>query len=245
MSEFFKLYDAIISSVDNDCFVDRLYSGSRWTMAECCENLGIAMTTECQSIAPMYTNNGKRISLGKFAHAIKSWNFNEASLSLAACNAFFNSAERMKVLCAYEPYENYCTSGLELSGAKIGLVGHLTVTDEMQKKADKIFILEKSPKAGDYPDSACDYILPQCDIVIITGSAIINKTLPHLLELCKNASSTILVGPSVPMCPELLNFGIDRLSGMIVSNKNAMESHVFSGDYGSPYPNGTTFLLKK
>ena len=40
----------------------------------------------------------------------------------------------------------------------------------------------------------------------MTASPLVNKTLPHLLELSKDAY-TILAGPSCPMCPQLLDFG--------------------------------------
>lgn len=245
MSDFFNLYDVIIQNVEKEIIVNNLFYGQRWTMAECQGNIGIAMSTDGHSIDPMFPSLPEAARLYDLAQAIKSWNFEEASLALSACNAYFNSNERMQTYNCYEPYENYCTDGLNLSGAKIALIGHLTITKEMKHQADKIYTIEKNPQPGDFPDSACDYILPQCDIVIITGSAIINKTLPHLLKLCKNADTTILTGPSVPMCPELLDCGIDRLSGMIVEKKEEMISHVLSGNMGSPYPHGKTFLLKK
>jgi len=106
-----------------------------------------------------------------------------------------------------------------------------------------VYIIERVPKAGDYPDAACDWILPRCDLVIITGSSLINKTLPHLLSLCEDAT-TILTGPSVPMCPALLDFGIDRLAGMVVTDRQAMAEHVRLGRHGSPYGCGQAFLIK-
>lgn len=245
MSDFFEIYDVIAKGTGKNIYAENMYSGPRWTIAECQGNLGLAMTTAGSSIPPIFPTPAEKIRIYEYAKAIKSWNLSEASMAMAACNAYYNSKERMDELSCHEPYENYCTHGLNMSGAKIALVGHLTVTEEMQNQAENIYILEKTPQPGDYPDSACDYILPQCDIVIITGSAIINKTLPHLLELCKNATCTILVGPSVPMCPELLDFGIDRLSGMVVENKKDMIAQVLSGRAVSPYPYSRCFLLKK
>ena len=80
--------------------------------------------------------------------------------------------------------------------------------------------------------------------MIITGSALINKTLPHLLELSQNAL-TILTGPSVPLCPELFDFGLDRIAGMAVTDRAAMHERVQKGLRGSPYGEGLPFLLKK
>ena len=79
--------------------------------------------------------------------------------------------------------------------------------------------------------------------MLITGSSLINKTLPHLLSLCEHAT-TILLGPSVPMCPALLDFGIDRLAGFVVTEREGMAAHVRGSVHGSPYAYGKSFLIK-
>ena len=60
--------------------------------------------------------------------------------------------------------------------------------------------------------------------MLITGSSIVNKTLPRLLELCKNAY-VVLTGPTVPLCPALLERGIDRLAGMVVTDRAGARRH--------------------
>ena len=88
--------------------------------------------------------------------------------------------------------------------------------------AKNYFILEREPKPGDYPDSACEYLLPQCDLAVITGSAAINKTLPRLLELCRGAE-VVLTGPSVSLCPALMpSCGIRRLNGQAIVDGEPM-----------------------
>lgn len=77
--------------------------------------------------------------------------------------------------------------------------------------------MDREEKPGAYPDSAAEFFLPQCDVVIITGSAAINKTMPRLLELSENAE-VILTGPSVSCCPELLELGISRLNGRVITD---------------------------
>ena len=64
-------------------------------------------------------------------------------------------------------------------------------------------------------------VLMLCDLVIITGSAAINKTMPRLLELSRNAQ-VILTGPSVSCCPALLGLGIDRMHGRVITQPEAM-----------------------
>ena len=80
------------------------------------------------------------------------------------------------------------------------------------------------------------------DLVIITGSSLVNKTLPRLLALCEKAF-TILTGPSVPLCPALLDYGIDRISGLIVTDREGLRRRVETGEHGSPFVHGQPFTL--
>ena len=243
-TDFFKLYEAIAAGVESGDNISACSAGQWWSMVETEKALGIAMTTPCESIAPMYPCGLEGLSLKAAAKAVGSWNLSEAGLALAAANAYYNSPGRLEALGCYEPFDNYCTEGLELEGRTVAMIGHLRGPEELHKKAKQVYIIERTPQPGDYPDAACDFLLPQCDLVLITGSSLINKTLPHLLELCKNAY-TILTGPSVPMCPELLDFGIDRLSGMVVSDMDGMRGHVKNDTASTPYVYGTSFMLKK
>ena len=243
-SDFFHIYELIAGGVNSDEAIRAVHTGKWWAMAESESGLGIAMATPGESIDPMYPKGLEGLSLREAAKAVGSWNLTEASLALAAANAYYNSPERIEALGACEPFENYCTEGIDLEGRTVGLVGHLRGPEGLHEKAKKVYTLERSPQPGDYPDSACDFILPQCDLVLITGSSIINKTLPHLLTLCRDAL-TILIGPSVPLCPGLLELGIDRISGMAVTRPGDMREHVKADLQGTPYIHGTSFLLKK
>ena len=80
--------------------------------------------------------------------------------------------------------------------------------------------------------------------MIITASTLVNKALPHLLELCQNAY-TILAGPSCPMCPALLSLGIDWIAGLVVTDVTGMKNKILNEIPGPPYPMGKPFLLKK
>ena len=244
MDDFFSLYDTIIDNIEPGTVVEHTIAGERWSAAVSGNRLGMAMATEGDSIAPMFPAGLEGRDVKEIAPAVKSWNFREASLALSAVNLRCNTVERMEALGCAEPFKNYCTAGLDVKGKTIAAVGHLHLTEEIHREAKQLYILERTPQSGDYPDSACDLILPQCDIVIITGAAIINKTLPHLLSLCQNAY-TILIGPSVPMCPELFEHGVDRLSGMAVTDPASMEKKISAGERGSPYGFGQSWLLKK
>ena len=244
MDNFYSVYDALEAGLKRGTTIRRGICGDIWSAAESGGHIGLAMAETTESRPPLFPEGLMGLDVKDAAKAVRSWNLKEASLALAAANSVYNTPEHMRELNCAEPYENYCTAGLDLDGKVIAAIGHLHMTPEIHEKAKEIYVLERSPKPGDYPDAACDLLLPRCDIVIITGSSIINKTLPHLLELCRNAC-TILIGPSVPMCPELLDCGIDRLSGMLVTDTAGMREHVLHNAGGNPYRFGQSWMLKR
>lgn len=201
----------------------------------------MAMTTPMDTRPSMY---GIRETIRQLAPAAKSWNLTDASFGMAAINAYYNTPARLEKLGAFEPFDRYCTHGLDLRGKRIGVVGHLNMPEKIMEDASEVSILERNPRQGDYPDSACDWLLPQCDVVIITASTLVNKTLPHLLELTKNAY-TILAGPSCPMCPELLELGLDRIAGLVITDCQGMANKIRQEIPGPPYPMGKPFLVTK
>lgn len=244
MTDFFELYDTLIRGINSDSPVTATLSGQCWTAVETASGFGMAMTTPVDTAPRMLTGDYEGMSLRELAQAAKSWNLTEAGFGMAAVNAFYNTPERLDALNAYEPFDNYCTDGLDLRGRHIGLVGHLNMPQSVYTQAASVRILERTPRPGDYPDSACDWLIPRCDVVIMTASTLVNKTLPHLLELAKNAY-TILAGPSCPLCPELLDFGIDRIAGLVITDTEGMREKIRREISGPPYSMGKPFLLAK
>jgi uncharacterized protein (DUF4213/DUF364 family) len=245
MRNLFELYDKLIELASSDEKIDFAGSFPDWAVVGVGGSLGLSMNTEGKSREPLTSllNNPLGMKICDAAPAIKSWNFEEASLALAAVNAVLNTKERLSALGCYEPYKNYSTRGLDLKGKTVGLVGHLKFPVEKQDEVKKIYTFERNPQEGDYPDTAEEYILPSCDIVLISGSTLVNKTLPRLLELTKNAH-TILIGPSVPMTPELLDFGIDTLAGLVITNTEGLKE-ASCERIGKPYGFGLPFLIRK
>ena len=244
MKDFFELYDILISGIDTDAAITNTRMGQCWTAVETDNHFGMAMTTPVDTAPRMLDRECCGIPLKELAAAAKSWNLTEAGFGMAAINAFYNTPANLDRLGAYEPFDNYCTDGVDLKGKRIGVIGHLNMPSSVYDQAESVTILERNPRPGDYPDSACDWLLPQCDIVIITASTLINKTLPHLLDLCKNAY-TILAGPSAPLCPGLLELGIDRIAGLVITDVEGMKDKIIREIPGPPYPMGKPFLLTR
>ena len=203
--------------------VDRIVRGVSWTAALLSNGqAGVAMRTAGESRPRMFASL-EGMPAAEAARAVLSWNLEEAGEGMAVINACYNTPARTEALGCF--YTDSALAGVELAGKRLGVVGHMlrhgSVTTELAAAAKDCFILEREPKPGDYPDSACETLLPDCDVALITGSAAVNKTMPRLLELCRGAE-ILLTGPTVPLCPELLDLGIRRLNGCVITDPEGL-----------------------
>ncbi|MEW6716121.1 MAG: DUF364 domain-containing protein [Chloroflexota bacterium] len=99
---------------------------------------------------------------------------------------------------------------------KVVVIGHFPFVERLKAQVGELFVLERQPFEGDLPIAAGQEIIPQAEVVAITGMALINKSLENLLRLCEPQTKVILVGPSVPLHPVLFDYGIDMLAGSFV-----------------------------
>lgn len=208
---------------DRELRVEKIVRGVAWTAAVLSNGqAGIAMHTPGETRPRMFPSL-LGLPAGEAARAVLSWNLEEAGEGMAVINACCNTEARIEELgCRYT---GSSLEGVDLTGRRLGFVGHLLhrggLTEELAARAKDYFILEREPRDGDYPDSACEYLLPTCDVALITGSACVNKTMPRLLELARGAE-IILTGPTVPLCPELLELGISRLNGSVITDRDGL-----------------------
>lgn len=102
---------------------------------------------------------------------------------------------------------------------EIGMVGDFRpMVEELERRGHKLHVFERSPRReGVWSDWAAEYILPKLSVVLITGTAVVNKTIDHLLELARNAREVVVLGPSTPLAGEVFKkHGVTLLSGMVV-----------------------------
>lgn len=150
----------------------------------------------------------------------KSWNMIEAGIGIAAINSLID----VKGTKGINLLDLLIKKG---SGKKIAMIGHFPRIDELKQIADELWVMEKNPQEGDLPDTASEYLVPKADIVVITSSAIINKSIERLLELSNGY--TILLGPSTPMSPILFDYGVNLLAGVKVTDEKLMMEKIAQG----------------
>ena len=247
-----ELYDALIDGIPADRVVDECIIGLHWTFVRSGDMAGIAMTFQGSSLSGL--KNGPFIgrSLQEVAAGLKSWDMLQASVGMAACNAWYNSRDKIAVFGIDQDGKNTQAGAGEsifnqpleaIQGKKVAVIGHFPYIEKQLGDKCELSILEREPEGNDFLDSACEYILPEQDFVFITGMTLINKTLPRLLTLTEN-SVTTLVGPSSPITPKLFSFGVDSIAGFYVTDidqtrilvSQAAHTEIFHGGRRVTYP---------
>ncbi len=115
------------------------------------------------------------------------------------------------------------------SGKKVVLVGHFPFVDRLRPQVGELAVLEQSPGPGDLPADAAPQVVPQAEVVAITGMTVINHSMQGLLDLCDPQAFVLVLGPSTPLDPVLFGYGIDMLSGAIVTKIDPVLKAVSQG----------------
>jgi uncharacterized protein (DUF4213/DUF364 family) len=106
------------------------------------------------------------------------------------------------------------------SSDAVGMVGYFgPLVSPLRSRGRILHIFERRPHAesGVLPESATAEILPQCNVVILSATTLLNRTLDGLLDHCRNAREVAILGPSTPLLPEVfLGRRLTLLSGVCV-----------------------------
>ena len=243
MSQPWEIYDALLDGLPDDVVVRTAGQGPRWSrVLNSAGGVGTAWTMDVRS-RPALGGDGPLDgrALRDVGALAKSWNLAEASIGQAAINSWYSreqtaaangfepTGEGLTWRQVFDPYQEM------IVGKRVAVIGHFPFAEAALAGAGEYICLERNLQPGDWPDSACEYILPECDVVFISSSSFVNKTAPRLIELSRDAH-TVLVGPSTPLNPVLLDYGVDTVTGFIaarsLSDPAALAELVPAGDIG-------------
>ena len=147
----------------------------------------------------------------------------ESAVGLATINAALNKDTKSNVASAVE--------ALEIGkGNIVGMVGYIEpLIEPIRQRCSQLYIFERRPPAKEsvYPDWAANVLLPKCDVVIISGTTLINKTIDHLLKLCRG--KVAIIGPSTPLSPVLNKHEVSFAFGSIVREPSKVLKIVAQG----------------
>ena len=235
-----KLYDDLIAAVPEDAYVSECLAGLSWFLVR---SIGTGVAMRPRDMEGPVRNAGQiaGMKLRDLACWIKSWNFYEAAMGLAAINSALNAQEVLTSNCG-ELLDETKTQDVftclhdELRGKRVAVIGHFHNLERLSGICE-LSILERKPGAGDIPDPACEYILGDQDVVIMTATTLINKTMPRLLALSRNAR-IVVAGPSTPLHPLMFKHGVNLLGGLIVDDQPSVWRAVAEGGQKALFTQG-------
>lgn len=87
----------------------------------------------------------------------------------------------------------------------VGLIGFIrSIHRRIEGRVNRIIVFDRSldGEPGISPEEQQPELLPLCDVVFVTGSAVTNGTLEAVLPWCRRARDIVVIGPSTPLYPE-------------------------------------------
>ena len=220
------IIDEILEALSTDAQVRDLRICQK-TTAVWSQTLGLAHTfarvpgdTDASEHRPRRLASRSARELAKLAH---SEDLLDASVGVAAINSLLEPDAA--ALHDGNAYDLIASRG---AGKAVTVVGHFPFVDRLRAEVGSLSVLELFPRDRDLPASEAQRVIPQSQVVVITGTALINGTLDGLLELAKG-SYTIILGPSTPLTPVLLKHGVAAICGSLVTDPEAVLQSVSEG----------------
>lgn len=257
-SKPWSLYDEMIAGIPEDVLVTDYGVGLAWSYVEAECGMGVAWTA--RDGAPRTEKGDLRgRTLRDIAGLSKSWSFSEATLGVAALNAWYSHPER---LASYglktqfestEPVGPVATDAAVRANEKGPRLGMKLDAFEMMRpsieaKGDaNVVVVGHFPRVTAIADYANLTVLerrcsdewdtpdPACEYVMPEAdfAFITGVTLINKtaprLLTLAKDAHVAMVGPSVVMAPALFEWGADALSGSVVSDPDAVRFGVRNG----------------
>ncbi|EQB22006.1 MULTISPECIES: Rossmann-like domain-containing protein [Dehalobacter] len=100
----------------------------------------------------------------------------------------------------------------------VGVIGHIgPIIFNLQGKVQNLLVFERGENLlkGVYPESKEPELLPECQVIYVSSTSLINRTLESVLGYCTDARDVVMVGSSTPLYPQaFVGTGVTMLSGM-------------------------------
>ena len=122
----------------------------------------------------------------------------------------------------------------------VGMIGAFPpFIKQLKGSCKKLHVFEKNPwlKREEgvelQPEILEKDVLPNCNVLIITGVTIVNHTLGPILEFCRGAREVVLVGPTASLYPEpFFRRGVTIMGGIRVTNPDKVMNVLTEGGSG-------------
>ncbi|MCI6712222.1 MAG: DUF4213 domain-containing protein [Anaerovoracaceae bacterium] len=214
-------YDRLISSIDNDNItIKDFVVGAEWCI--------VIADDGTAGLAPVRTEHWRRFEFGvdikpgmplsEAAAAVKSWNPHEASLGLAAVNAFFNRESNVTAGAVEYPggrrsrgvFMQFCEHNTK--GRRTVMIEPHYDREELANAPGLIDIVRIGTTYRDYRFNAWEDLIPQADGIVLSGEAIADKLAGTTVRAASELGRDIYFwGPDIPLAQALAD--VPRASG--------------------------------
>jgi len=223
--------DTLLNSLQVDAPVRQVLVGAFWTAVvlegdpPCC-GLASTLRAETHDEGPPVRQPGRlREHRGReLAEWLRSPRILEASIGMAAFNALLEVDES-----AYTDLNAEEVIVEQGTGRRVAVVGHFPFVERVRQAAEICWVLELRPRPGDLSAGHAAEVLPQADVVALTGTSLLNHSFDDLVSLCRPEAFVVLLGASAPLSPVLLERGVDAVSGTKVVDVPAVLRAVGEG----------------
>lgn len=228
-----ELLNRLLAGITIDGPVLDLRVGTHWTALAAATpggaRAGLASTQIVHGIqhgTPVVRDAGRLAgrSTRELAGWVDSASLTERSIGFAALNALLHVDEERCVEVNAE--ELVVEWG---AGRNVVIVGHFPFVPRVQAAAARCSVLELNPGPGDLPASAAPTVIPEADVVAITGMALVNGTFEELASMCRGDARVLVLGATTPISPLLFDYGVEAVSGAIVTDIPAVLAAVSQG----------------
>lgn len=221
-----KILDELSTS---DAVIEDIWVGAFWTAVRT-RKTGLSTTYReldlQHSDRPSAVRNAgslKGMAAGEIASYALSSNTVEASIGMATINSLIEvNLTRCREINALEILKE------KGRNRTIGVVGHFPFVNQLKETADNVWVVERRPRPGDLPSTDASRVLPDCDVVCLTATSIINHSFEELMGFCQN-SYVVLTGPTSPLMDVVFDYGVDVICGSCVLNDCSMLQYLSQG----------------
>ncbi|MFC1918511.1 Rossmann-like domain-containing protein [Chloroflexota bacterium] len=148
----------------------------------------------------------------------------EAAIGMATINSLIEVDERRYT--ELNAGDLLATKG---EGKRVAIVGHFPFVPRLRSVAKELWVVEREPQQGDFSEAESDKLIPQADVVGITGTAFINHSIGGLLRLCNPGAYVVILGGTAPLSPVLFDYGVSAISGTKVVEPETVLRYVSQG----------------
>lgn len=225
--------ERLLGEPTEDGLLSDLRVGTHWTLAvlktPSGERAGLASTQMahgCEHGTPVVRDAG--LLLGRDGRELVQWTLSasptERSIGFAVLNALLPVDEARCV-----PLNAEAVILERGQGKHVAIVGHFPFVPKVRDVAARCSVLELNPQSGDLPAADAPVVIPEADVVAITGMTLVNGTFESLAALCRPDAYVLLLGATTPLAPLLFDYGVDAISGTVIDNLGFAATSVSQG----------------